>query len=163
MRRVPVSLAFVLGAGCASSVPPVPMAAFVSGDFATVRAFYDEELGDGDTNSRALLLNGLAQVDLLEGDLPSARRRFAEAGRIMGNWQTSGGEVFGAIVGAESSKTWKGDPHEKAMNAFYLGLLDWWAGEPDNARAAFRAGIFADAESEAGDAQVDFALLYWLA
>src|SRR5690606_39214293 len=114
-------------------------------------------------NSRALLLNGLAQVDLLEGDLPSARRRFAEAGRIMGNWQTSGGEVFGAIVGAESSKTWKGDPHEKAMNAFYLGLLDWWAGEPDNARAAFRAGIFADAESEAGDAQVDFALLYWLA
>jgi hypothetical protein len=150
-------------AGCAGGVPPVPIEHFVAGDFATVRAFYDRELAEGDPASAALFLNGLAQIELLEGDLDAARRHFSVAGSVMGNWNTSGGEAFAAIVGAESSKTWKGDPHEKAMNAYYLGLLYWLRGEPDNARAAFKRGILADGESDEGDAQVDFALLYWLA
>jgi hypothetical protein len=49
------------------------------------------------------------------------------------------------------------------MNAFYRGILHWQRGEPDNGRAAFRRGILADAESDEGVAQIDFALLYWLA
>ena len=65
----------------------------------------------------------------------------------MGNWSTSGSETFAAIVGSESSKTWKGDPYEKAMNAYYTGLLFYIRGEPDNARASFKKGILADGES----------------
>ncbi|MFO1054526.1 MAG: tetratricopeptide repeat protein [Planctomycetota bacterium] len=157
-----LSCAVLLGA-CAAHVPPVPMDAFEAGDFARIEGFFQQQIDHGDGNSRALFLNGLAQAELLSGDHDAARRDFAEAGRIMGNWYTSGGETTAAIVGEEGSKTWKGDPHERAMNAFYLGVLYWWKGEPDNARAAFKAGILADAESDEGEAQVDFALLYWLA
>lgn len=150
-------------AGCAANVPPVPLEPFVNGDLEPVRQFFDDELREGDANSGALFLNGLAQVELYEGEFEDARRHFLTAGRVMGTWATSGGEVAAAVIGSESSKTWKGDPHEKAMNAFYTGVLYWMRGEPDNARAAFRRGILADAESDEGSFQVDFALLFWLA
>ena len=136
---------------------------FLSGDLEPVRGYYDTQLREGDTQSNAMFLNGLAEVELLQGDLEDARRHFVQAGRIMGNWATSGSEVFGAVVGDEGSKGWKGDPHEKVMNAFYTGIVYWFRGEPDNARAAFKNGILADAESDEGDAQVDSSLLYWLA
>ncbi len=153
----------VLLAACAGSVPPVPMGAFEPGDFQQLESFFAHELEHAGETSRALFLCGLAQAQLLRGDLEGARKHFLEAARIMGTWVTSGSEELGAIVGSEASKTWQGDPHEKAMNAFYLGLLYWWRGETDNARAAFKRGILADAESDEGEAQVDFALLFWLA
>ncbi len=150
-------------AGCAAYVPPVPIHEFESGDLTAVRSFFDRQIREGDVDSSALFLNGLAQMELLQGELPRARRHFRQAGQIMGNWRTSSSEVVSAIVGAESSKTWKGDPHEKFMNAFYNGLLYWIAGEQDNARACFKKGILADGESDEGGAQTDCALLFWLA
>ena len=150
-------------ASCAASVPPVPLEPFVRGDLEPVRTYYAEQLAEGDEDSVALFLNGQAWLDMVSGELDAARRKFVTAGRIMGDWQTSQGEVISALVGSESSKTWKGDPHEKAMNAIYTGFLFWVKGEIDNARASFKNGIFADAESDEGEAQVDFALLYWLA
>jgi hypothetical protein len=159
---LPLAAAALLAA-CAAQVPPVPLESFVNGELEPVRAFFDRELAGGDENSAALFLNGLAQVELYSGEPEPARRHFEQAARIMGNWSTGGTEVTAAIVGAESSKTWQGDPHEKAMNAFYGGLLYWWAGEPDNGRAAFRRGILADAESDEGGHQADCALLFWLA
>lgn len=141
----------------------MPMDHFQNGDLPFVRQFFDEQLREGDQQSAALFLNGLAQIEMLEGNLEKARHNFRQAGQVMGNWAISSGEAFSAIVGSESSKTWRGDPHEKAMNAYYTGLLYWMFGEHDNARAAFKSGILADAESDEGDAQVDFALLYWLA
>jgi len=157
-----LSLVLVLNSCCAG-VPPVPMRQFMDGNLPLVRDFFTEQLKDGDVESSALFLNGLAQIEMLQGDLDRARSHFRQAGQIMCNWATSAVEAFSAIVGSESSKIWKGDPHEKAMNAYYTGLLYWMAGEHDNARAAFKSGILADAESDEGDAQVDFALLYWLA
>ncbi|MCA8942858.1 MAG: tetratricopeptide repeat protein [Planctomycetes bacterium] len=148
---------------CAARIPPIPVQPFVAGELDVVRAFFDEQLRTGDTRSSALFLNGLAQVELLQGDLDRARRHFRQAGMIMGNWSTSSSEVLGVVLGAESSKTWKGDPYEKVMNAFYNGLLYWWAGEEDNARACFKKGILADAESDEGGEQTDCALLFWLA
>ena len=149
-------------AGCSSLVPLPPMGRFLAGDIETTRAFYDEQLRNGDSGSGALFLNGLAEMELLAGELGASRRHFVQAGQVMGNWATSGGETFGAIVGSESSKTWKGDPHEKVMNAFYAGLLYWLDGQLDNARACARQGLLADAESDEGGAQTDSALLYWL-
>lgn len=157
-----LSLLLLLHA-CSAGVPPVPMGQFLVGNLPLVRDFFSQQLKEGDVESAALFLNGLAQMEMLEGDLDRARGHFRQAGQMMGNWATSSTEVFSAIVGSESSKTWKGDPHEKAMNAYYTGLLYWMQGEHDNARAAFKSGILADAESDEGDAQVDFALLYWLA
>lgn len=148
---------------CSAVVPPVPMDRFLAGDLDVVGRFYEEQLREGDEDSGALFLNGLATIELLKGDVEAARRHFRQAGIAMGNWETSSGEVLGAILGSESSKTWKGDPHEKAMNAYYTGLLYWMRGELDNARASFKSGILADAESDEGGYQSDFALLFWLA
>lgn len=153
----------LLAAGCAVSQPAVPMSAFLAGDVAAVRAFAAREADAGSAANLALVRNVEAQCDLLLGDSEGARRNFEQAGQIMGNWSTRGSEVTAAIVGSESSKTWKGDPFERAMNAFYLAYCYLQRGEPDNARAACKRGILADAEVADETYRADNALLFWIA
>ena len=153
----------LLLAGCAVRAPEIPLRRFVAGDIPTVAAKVREEVDSGPSENLALVLNVLAQCEQMLGDRESAWRHFETAGRIMGNWQTGGGEAFAAVVGSESSKTYKGDPYEKAMNAFYAGINYLWRGEPDNARACFKRGILADAEVGDEKYRADFALLFWLA
>lgn len=153
----------LLLAGCAVSQPAVPMRAFLAGDLATVGAFAEREAETGDEENLGLVLNVLAQCQLLQGDLVQARQNFERAGQIMGTWAVSSGEATGAILGSESSKTWKGDPYEKAMNAFYAAYCFLQKGEPDNARAACKRGILADGEVEDEKFQADNALLFWMA
>jgi hypothetical protein len=62
----------------------------------------------------------------------------------------------------ESTKEWRGDPHELAMNSLYTALLYWLHGEHDNARAGAKAAILADSDSKEGY-RSDLALSYWLA
>lgn len=150
-------------AACAVRMPAVPMHRFLDGDLDAVAAAMRDEQQNGADENQALVLNILAQCELFLGDAEAAWRDFGTAGRIMGNWQTSGGEAVAAIVGSEGSKTWKGDPYEKAMNAVYLGLCYLWRGEPDNARAAMKKGILADAEVGDEKYQADNPLLFWLA
>jgi len=159
---LPMTCLSMLGA-CAVSMPAVPMHRFASGDIEGVRSFFEQEVRHGPEENLALVLNGMAETELLLGRTDDALRHFLSAGRIMGNWQTAGSETFSAVVGSESSKTWKGDPYEQAMNAFYTGMLCLWHGEPDNARAAFKKGILADGESGDERFQADFTLLFWLA
>lgn len=161
LRAAP--LAAALTAACAVSQPAVPLREFVAGDLASVRRFAASQAAEGDAENVALVLNIQAQCDLLLGDADAARGEFVRAGQIMGSWATSSGEVAGAILGSESSKTWKGDPYEKAMNAFYIAWCFLQKGEPDNARAACKRGILADAEVGDERFQADNALLFWMA
>jgi hypothetical protein len=161
-RRL-LPLAGCLVAACAVGQPAVPMQAFVSGDLETVCSFAEREAVEGDEENLALLRNVQAQCEMLLGRTDDARRHFEEAGGIMGSWAVSGGEATAAIIGSESSKIWRGDPYEKAMNAFYLGLCYLWKGEPDNARAACKRGILMDAEVGDETYQADTALLFWMA
>ncbi|HEX5053467.1 MAG TPA: hypothetical protein VFZ65_16940 [Planctomycetota bacterium] len=168
MRRlVPFRRWLLLGAaslaGCAVGQPAVPLREFEAGDLATVEAFAAREAADGDAENLALVRNVQAQCELLMGRPEEARRNFEAAGQIMGSWATSGSEATGAILGSESSKTYKGDPYEKAMNAFYLGFCYLLKGEPDNARAACKRGILMDAEVGDEKFQADNALLFWMA
>lgn len=156
-------LGTLLLAACASHEPPVPLDRFLAGDLDAMREFFDREIRAGNANSGALYLNQLAGMELLDGRLESARKKFDAAGRFMNNDNVSGSEEFAAIWGAESSKAWRGDPYEKAMNGYYTGILYWMADQPDNGRAAFRRGLNADSESEGEKFQNDFALLFWLA
>lgn len=153
----------VLLTACAVRMPEVPMSAFVGGDIDTVRATLEDELQNGEPENLALVHNILGQCLLLQGDQDGAWRHFDIAGRMMGNWSVSGSEEFAAIVGSEGSKNYKGDPYEKGMNAFYLALCYLWRGEPDNARAALKRGILADAEVGDERYQADNAMLFWLA
>lgn len=162
LRPTLVLCALLLG-GCGVAMPHLPVQSFVRGELGAVADAARAEATEGDVENQALVLNVLAQCELLQGDVDAAWRHFGAAAGIMGNWQVAGGEEFAAIVGSESSKTWRGDPYEKAMNAFYLGMCYFWRGEPDNARAAFKRGILADGESTEGDFRIDFTLLFWLA
>lgn len=157
------SLLCLLLAACSVSQPKVPVGKFLAGDYETVRAFAAEEAVDGDEENLALVLNVQAQCDLLLGRVEDARRGFERAGQIMGSWSTGSGEATAAILGSESSKTWKGDPFERAMCAFYLAFTYLLKGEPDNARAACKKGILADGEVADEKYQADNALLFWMA
>lgn len=163
MRRSWLPLAALLAGACAVGQPAVPLNAFAAGDLATVEKFAAAEVADGPAENQALVHNVLAQCELLQGDVDAARRNFEIAGRIMGSWSTGSGEATAAIIGSESSKTYKGDPYEQAMNAYYLGLCFLWKGEPDNARAACKRGMLADAEVGDEKFQADNALLFWMA
>ena len=48
----------------------------------------------------------------------------------------------------ESTKTFIGEPYERAMAYFYRGVLYWMDGELDNARACFRSAEFEDSDAE---------------
>lgn len=150
-------------ASCGVSAPRIPVQYLMDGHLDRMHAFWTELYETGDVRSLALALNGMGEVELLRGDVEQARNHLLAAGRIMGNWQTSGSEVAAVILGSDSARTWKGDPHEKIMNAVYTGLLDWFDGQADNARACFKKAILCDADSDEGEAQVDCALSYWLA
>ncbi len=163
LARLLCALAAPWLAGCSISQPKIPLDRFVNGDIPAVAEFARKEATSGPVENQALLFNVLAQCELLMGNADAAWKYFGSAARIMGNWQVSGGEEFAAIVGSESSKGYTGDPYEKAMNAFYLGMCYLWRGEPDNARAAFKKGILADGETSDEKFQADFTLLFWLA
>jgi tetratricopeptide (TPR) repeat protein len=96
------------------------------------------------------------------GDEEAAFRAIDGASRIMGTLESTSREDARAIFGEEATKTWKGDPYERCMNALYKGLLYWRRGDLGNAAACFKRGLLADAWSASGKHQRDFAVLAYL-
>lgn len=62
----------------------------------------------------------------------------------------------------EASKEFKGDPYERAMVGYYLGLIDLGKGDFDNARAGFRFAQLQDTMSASEIYQDDMALMQYL-
>lgn len=62
----------------------------------------------------------------------------------------------------EGSKSFKGEPYERAMAYYYRGLIYLRKGDYENARAAFRQGQLQDAFAEDEQFQSDFAMLIFL-
>ena len=148
-------------AACASVDRTPPLRDFANGNYSAARAWYEGRLVE-DPDDEALDRNEAGTVALVQGDIQGAHLHFQEAYNIMENLSSTAGETASAIVGSESSKTWKGDPYERCMNAYYLGVTYWLMGDANNAAASFKAGVLRDADSEKGDAQSDFALLWYL-
>jgi len=153
-------LLFLLACGaCRTSVYRAPVRA-------DARATYEALRRDGENGiaaeDEALWRCELAVAALEVGDERAAFDALHKASKIMGTLESTKGEVARAVLGEESTKTWKGDPYERCMNCLYKGLLYWRRGELDNASACFRRGLLADAVSEAGDHQRDFAALSFL-
>lgn len=136
-----------------------PIEAFYAADPAYTSAYFHAyaELLD---ESVALALNEYATAEMTLGNYHGARRAFVDAGRVMGNFDGTSIETFGAVVGQEGSKRWKGDPYEVAMNSFYAALLYYMRGEYDNALAGCKNGILAGGDADEGY-RSDFTLLYW--
>jgi tetratricopeptide (TPR) repeat protein len=148
-------------AACASTDQAAALRDFEAGRYPQARARYEEALAkDGDDD--ALARNEAGTIALVQGDVEAAHRHFAEGFNAMEDLTSTTGETALAMVGSESSKRWKGDPYERCMNAYYLGVTYWLKGDPDNAAACFKSGVLRDADSEKGETQSDFALLWFL-
>jgi len=63
----------------------------------------------------------------------------------------------------EGRKDFKGEPYERAMVYFYIGLLAILDGQYDYAHAAFKNGIIQDSFAEEEQHIGDFAIFYFLA
>ena len=146
---------------CATVNRSPPLRDFADGRYEAARAWYEADMA-ADPAAEILDRNELGTVALAQGDVAGAHRHFAEAYTGMDDLTSTTGESTGAILGPESSKTWKGDPYERCMNAYYLGVTYGMLGDPDNAAASFKQGLLRDADSEKGDAQSDFTLLWFL-
>lgn len=147
--------------GCATVDRRLETRDFTSGLYASSRTTSEARAAEGGAD-RTLDLCMAGTAALAAGDVNGAHRHFTESFTDLEDLTATTGETAAAIVGSESSKRWKGDPHERCMNAYYLGVTSWLRGDPDNAAAAFKAGLLRDADSEKGAAQSDFEALWFL-
>jgi tetratricopeptide (TPR) repeat protein len=80
---------------------------------------------------------------LAAGDLPGAENAFMSAYEVINSVNThDGGRTLGATVVFEGIKVWKGQPFERAMAHYYLGLVYLLQHDYENARAAFQNSLF---------------------
>ncbi|MBM4013955.1 MAG: hypothetical protein FJ293_03195 [Planctomycetes bacterium] len=155
LRRT-VLLPVACALGCSAPGTADAGRAWFAGDSAGARALLDARLAE-DPDGRALYLNELGVLDLERRDLAAAEQRFGEAWRLMESLAGDDLDAVGAIVGSEASKQWRGDPFERAMNSWYLGLVYWWRGVHDNALACFKNAIFVDSSHGEERFDCDFA------
>jgi tetratricopeptide (TPR) repeat protein len=111
---------------------------------------------DENDASQALFLCEYGSILLAKGDYPEARRILLQAANIMESFGGTEGREVASVVGEEGHKIWKGEPYERAMNAYYLGLLAYMAGDLDNALAGFKNAGFQDAGRTGDERRGDF-------
>ena len=133
-------LAAALAAGCASGRAR-GVEQYYRGQKAEAEEIYRQGL-EREGNSRALYLLLLGMVHLDQGRLEQAREEFVEATRMMEALQAEG--QFQALAGQEAAKEYKGDPYERMMAWWYLGLLDYTLGDYVMALPSFKSAVFAD-------------------
>jgi len=155
-----VALALLLGA-CASADRSPGLEFLRRGDFDGGRAHFERQAID-EPGDASLEYNEAGVMALLGNDIPAAQRYFRTAFDDLEDLSSTTGETVTTFLGSADSRRWKGEPYERCMNAYYLGVTYWLRGDDDNAAAAFKTGVLRDADSEEGAAQSDFALLWFL-
>ncbi len=106
---------------------------------------------------------------LAAGELPEAENAFYSAYEVMDSVKTNDpGRSLGAAVVFEGIKVWKGEPFERAMAHYYLGMIYLIKNDYGNARAAFEGSTFkvreyakVDDEKHYTEAESNFALGYF--
>jgi tetratricopeptide (TPR) repeat protein len=80
---------------------------------------------------------------LAAGDLNGAENSFMAAYEVINGVNTNtGGRTLGATLVFEGVKVWKGEPFERAMAHYYLGMVYLLKHDYENARAAFQNSLF---------------------
>lgn len=156
-----VLLGFVLlWAGCATA-PTAPLI-IPTGDPVTDNLARRDVARPAD---RALWSLRAGAAALRRGDQERAREALDDGlGRINAALTGPNPEAARArrAFGREADKPFAGEPYERVMANFYRGLLFWAEGDPANARALFRNGLFIDAIPGSDQAQGDWVLLEYL-
>ncbi len=96
------------------------------------------------TDENYVLNNARLGSSALAGyDLDTAESAFLNAYEVINSTGTnSGGRGAAAAIFSEKMKVWKGEPFEKAMVNFYLGVIYYMQHDYENARAAFENSLF---------------------
>ena len=85
----------------------------------------------------------LGSTTLAEYDLDAAESAFLNAYEVINaTGVNSGGRGAAAAIINEKLKVWKGEPFEKAMVNYYLGIVYYMRHDYENARAAFENSLF---------------------
>jgi len=116
--------------------------AYMAGDFdraaEKLRNLADEKNEDFVLNNCRLGSTALAAYQFDE-----AEASFLRAYEVINSYGVNdGGRSLGAILVDEKVKVWKGEPFERAMANFYLGLTYYIRQDYGNARAAFENALF---------------------
>ncbi|HZZ42719.1 MAG TPA: hypothetical protein VFE58_07260 [Tepidisphaeraceae bacterium] len=100
-------------------------------------------LADNTNNDFVLNNARLGSVALTNYDIPQAEAAFLKAYEVMNSvGVNNGGRSLGAALVSENIKVWKGEPFDRAMVNFYLGMIYYMHHDYENARAAFENALF---------------------
>jgi hypothetical protein len=118
----------------------------------------------GPERDRVLYACRAAAAALRTGDYPGAKARLDDALARLGGLIVDDAAAARArsLFAAEDTKVFLGEPYERVMAYYYRGILYWRDGEPDNARACFRSGLFNDAGAKDERFSADYVLLEYL-
>jgi tetratricopeptide (TPR) repeat protein len=96
------------------------------------------------TNEDFVLNNvRLGSTNLALYDIPGSQAAFLTAYEVLNSYGVNtGGRTLGAVLVDEKIKIWRGEPFERAMANFYLGLTYYIQADYNNARAAFENALF---------------------
>ncbi|MGN6506807.1 MAG: hypothetical protein ACTHM6_14730 [Tepidisphaeraceae bacterium] len=115
---------------------------YFNGDFPTAIRKLEPLANNTDEN---YVLNNLrlGSTALVSYDLPDAEAAFLKAWEVINaGGVNSGARSAAAVVVDEKLKIWKGEPYERAMASFYLGLVYLVQNDLNNARASFENSLF---------------------
>lgn len=136
------------------------VSAFYAGNFEAagdrLRPLADKTDENFVLNNCRLGLTALARYDLRE-----AEGAFLRAYEVMNSVGVNdGGRSLGAVLVDEKIRIWKGEPFERAMASFYLGLVYYLRQDYANARGAFENALFKLRDNARdGDRDDDYARL----
>jgi tetratricopeptide (TPR) repeat protein len=160
-----LSAALLLAAGCASD-QKIAQAVndYYAANYQQAAAVLQPLAEKTDEN---FVLNNLrlGSAHLAAYRLDDAQRAFLNAYEVINSLGVNnGGRTLGAVLVSENIKIWKGEPFERAMANFYLGLTFYMQHDYANARGAFENALFklkdydANQDQEAGELDNQFAL-----
>jgi tetratricopeptide (TPR) repeat protein len=132
----------LLAAGCQTDPGPQLQLDYASGNYAAARQVLQPLAAKTDEN---YVLNNvrLGSVTLPTYDLRAAESAFLNAYDVLNSTGTNDtARAMSAAILSESTKIWKGEPFERAMCNYYLGLIYYIEHDYNNSRAAFENALF---------------------
>ncbi len=126
---------------------------YYAGDYVTAKTLLQPLAKK--TNEDFVLNNvRLGSDTLAMYDLQSSQAAFLNAYEVLNSYGVNnGGRTLGAVLVDEKIKIWRGEPFERAMANFYLGLIYYMQADYNNARAAFENALFKLRDYQADDDQ----------
>lgn len=105
----------------------------------------------------------LGSIAFTMGKYKMAQSVFKDALKVMESYGENPNQEIKAIIGSEAGKTYKGDPYEKMMVHYYIGMTYYFMKQYEKALAGFTNALSVDAMSPKPEYKKDCALLYFMA